>query len=199
MRIIVLFLCLTCQFCLAGPVTEPKFIGDWSETTNGLRGRLLFAERSPEKWEIQNNSRSGVVFLELQNIASADTLYVYYDEVRSPLHCELRDSVGNVIPLGGVFVNSDLRPAPCWLALPNNSTLRFSTTVFVNSPKNSLLISVGEAMDGGAWKIPLDSTNDYYLSGTFNPTPPENETRPHVWEGTLKLPPVKISVRQIQK
>ena len=198
MRVIILFVCLTCQLCLAGPVTEPKFIGDWSEPTNGLRGRLLIAERSQDKWDVQNNSRSGVVYLELQNITSGDTLYVYYAEVKSPLRCELRDSIGNNIPTGNVFVNSDWRPQPCWLVLPNDSTLRFSTTILMGAPTNSLLISVGEAIDGGSWKIPLDSTNVYYLSGTFNPTPPVNETRPHVWEGTLKLPPVKISTKDVK-
>ena len=196
MRVIFLFFCLTCQLCLAGQVTETKFIGDWSEPTNGLRGRLLFAERSQDKWDIQNNSRSGVVYLELENLG--DTIYVYYDEVKSPLRCELRDSLGNLVPSGNVFVSSDWRPEPCWLGLPNDSTLRFSTTILVGSPRNSLLISVGEARVGGAWKIPLDSTNVYYLSGTFTPIPPSNAARPRVWEGTLKLPPVKISMESLK-
>ena len=157
---------------------------------------MLFAERTQDKWDIQNNSRSGIVCLEIENLG--DTIYIYYAEVTSPLRCELRDSAGNAIPLGNVFVSSDWRPTPCWLALPNDSTLRFSTTVLGSSPRNSLLISVGEPMIGGAWKIPLDSTNDYYLSGTFSPTPPENETRPHVWEGILKLPPVRISAKSLK-
>jgi hypothetical protein len=180
--------------CFAGPVTEPKFAGDWSVPTNGLRGRLLLAERAQDKFDVQNKGKQGVVYLELQNLALGDTIYVYYDAKKSPLHCELQDSTGNAVkPYNAVF--SDWRPYPCWLALPHDSTLRFSATILTGSPVNALVISVGEALTGGAWEMPLDSTNDYYLSGAFTSMSSTGETRPRVWEGTLKLPPVKISVK----
>ena len=181
--------------CFAGPVTEPKFIGEWSQPTNGLRGRLLIAEGAQNKYDVQYNCTPGVVYLELQNMAVYDTIYVYYNAKRSPLRCELQDSFGNSISSRDVFVSSDARPDPCWLALPLDSTLRFSTTILSGLARNSLLISVGEEGVGGAWKIPLDSTNAYYLSGTFTSMSSTGETRPRVWEGTLKLPPVKISVK----
>ena len=79
--------------CFAGPVTEPKSIGEWSEPTNGLRGRLLFAEGI----KLQEGARLGLVYLELQNLSSEDTLYVYYSVGKLPLKCELRDFDGNTV------------------------------------------------------------------------------------------------------
>jgi hypothetical protein len=197
MRTTTLFFVLISQFCLAGPVTEPNAIGEWSEPTNGLRGRLLFAERVQDKYDVQNNCKEGVVYLELQNLSQGETLYVYYDAKKSPLRCELQDSTGNAVKRwGGVY--SDSRPYPCWLALPYDSALRFSATILVGTPPNSLVISVGEIGMGGAWKVPLDATNDYFLSGTFNSLSVTNETRPRVWEGILKLPPVKISIENLK-
>ncbi|HEY5234407.1 MAG TPA: hypothetical protein VIK35_12820 [Verrucomicrobiae bacterium] len=52
------------------------------------------------------------------------------------------------------------------------------------------------------WRIPRGDTNDYYLSGTLTLTIPSgispptlqgNNIQPIPWQGTLKLPPVKIS------
>ena len=56
--------------CFAGPVTEPKATGEWSEPTNGLRGRLLFAEGI----KLQEGARLSLVYLELQNLSLGDTL-----------------------------------------------------------------------------------------------------------------------------
>jgi len=176
--------------CFAGPVTEPKAIGEWSQPTNGLRGRLLFAEASKaDKYGLL----IGEVYLELQNVSAGDTMYVYYVASKSPLHCQLHDFGGKTVesePSPG----SDGRPSPCWLALPYDSTLRFDTRLGpAFAPAHPcLFICVG--LEGGAWEIPLTATNDYYLSGTFSSISTTNETRPRVWEGTLKLPPVKISV-----
>jgi hypothetical protein len=42
------------------------------------------------------------------------------------------------------------------------------------------------------WTIPGGGTNDYYLSGELSLKLPKGETRPRAWQGTLKLPPVKM-------
>jgi hypothetical protein len=176
--------------CFAGPVTEPKSIGEWSEPTNGLRGRLLFAEGI----KLQEGARLGWVYLELQNLSAWGAVYVYYDAVRqSPLKCELRDSDGKIVKNSLGAVGEGIPPA-CWLTLPHDSTLRFLTGGTGSAPDYPSLFVVS-AWVGGKWAIPATATNDYYLSGTFSSTSPTNETRPLVWEGTLKLPPVKISVK----
>ena len=46
---------------------------------------------------------------------------------------------------------------------------------------------------GGCWIIPPNATGDFFLSATF--TPPKDHPSSlhyHVWQGTLKLPKVKI-------
>ena len=135
-------------------------------------------------------------------------MYIYcgFDPSRpdaSQLSCELRDSGGKIILRGGFSIDGRL-PGPCWLALPHDSTLRFRPCALCK----------GMASDGewfiyagfNSWRIPRGDTNDYYLSGTLTLSIPQGETRPRtpedkysapsVWQGTLKLPPVKIPARK---
>lgn len=183
-------LLLVSSECFAGPAAEFRTSGEWSDVTNGLRGRLIFAEGPV----LKSGAKMGEVYLEIENVSAGDAIYVYYAATKTPIHCELIDSEGKKIEglPGGM---SDFMPSPCWLALPHDSALRFNTRVgpsFV--PGHScLFISVG--VEGGAWEIPLTATKDYYLSGTFTVRAPVSETRPRIWEGTLKLPAVKVSVK----
>ena len=140
--------------------------------------------------------REGLVYLELQNLSQGDTLYVYYNVRNSPLKCELRDPAGrNMQNFPGPV--SDWMPSACWLSLPHDSTLRFPTGNSSFTP-NSPCLFVVSAFKGGKWVIPMTATNDYYLSGTFSSMSPTNEIKSRVWEGTLKLPAVKISVKNSQ-
>ena len=86
-------------------------MGDWSEATNGLRGRLLLAERKSEAEGV----RWGLVYLELQNLSSGDTLYVYYDVSKTPLKCELRDAAGKIVESSS-GPGSEFMPSACWLS-----------------------------------------------------------------------------------
>jgi hypothetical protein len=175
--------------CFAGLVSEPIAFGAWSEATNELRGRLLFAEGTPDKYGV----RYGLVYLELQNLALGDNVYVYYDAKRSPLKCELHDSAGATVK-NSLGSGADWRPSACWLALPNDSTLRFRTGFSGSGPDHPCLF-IMSSFEGGKWEIPVTATNDYFLSGTFSTTSPTNEIQPSRWEGTLKLPPVRIPVK----
>ena len=185
----IIFVFVNC-LCFAGPVAEPKFTGEWSEPTNGLRGRLLVAEGAKDKYGV----KWGFVYLELQNLSSADTVYVYYAVGKSPLKCELRDSDGKSVK-NSLGAAGEGTPPACWLTLPLDSTLRFLTGSSGSAPDYPCLFVVS-AWVGGKWAIPDTATNDYYLSGTFSSVSPTNETRPHVWEGTLKLPAVRIPVKK---
>jgi hypothetical protein len=47
------------------------------------------------------------------------------------------------------------------------------------------------------WSIPPDATNDYYLSATFSPTTNHPSALKYpLWQGTLNLPKVKISIKK---
>lgn len=185
---ILFLLLLACRFCFAGSPSESKAIGEWSEQSNGLRGRLVFGEN-----EKIGGTRMGVIYLELQNVSLGDTMYAYYPAAKSPLRCELQDSAGKTIQRSGSEYDGWI-PDPCWLALPNDSTLRFRVSLGgFGIPQNGGLFVAGCIED--VWVIPASATNDYYLSAILNLSAPNNETRPRIWQGTLKLPPVKISVQ----
>jgi hypothetical protein len=178
-----------CQLGFAGLASDPISFGAWSEPTNGLRGRLLFAEGI----QLKEGARLGLVYLELQNVSPGESLYVYYAVMKSPLKCELRDSDGKAVK-NSLGAGGEGIPRACWLTLPLDSTLRFLTGSSGSAPDYPCLFVVS-AWVGGKWAIPATATNDYYLSGTFSSMSPTNETRSQVWEGTLKLPPVRISVK----
>jgi len=185
-----ILLALAFQSCLAGMVSEPTSFGAWSEATNGLRGRLAFAEDSK-----LFGTRIGVVYLELQNVSLFNTMYVYYKADQSPLRCELHDASGAVVSQHDWISHEGPIPEPCWLALPGDSTLRFCVTVWgFGIPQNGGFIIAACLPD--FWVIPTTSTNDYFLSGTLTIKAPKDETRPRAWEGTLKLPKVKIPVKK---
>jgi hypothetical protein len=142
-------------------------------------------------------TRQGVIYLELQNLSLGDSIYVYYAPAKSPFRCELLDSSGKT--------NASKRgsyegwiPDPGWLALPHDSTLRFRVTLGGFAiPQNGGLFVAGNIPD--AWVIPAGTTDEYRLSGTFTVTAPKNDMRPRMWEGTLKLPQVRIPAGSKQK
>ncbi len=183
---VVLLLAFSIQLCLAGSAVQPDAIGEWSQSTNQIRGRLLFAELAPSK----DGQRVGLVFLELQNLG--ETVNVYYDVVRWPPRCKLRDSAGKIVeqsPAG-----RDAAPQPCWLTLPAHSSIRLLTGYGPNVGPQTPSLTFGVGMDQ-TWMIPLNTTNNYSLSGTFTDAPSRGEGREPSWKGTLELPPVRIPVK----
>jgi hypothetical protein len=177
-----------CQAGLAVPASDPVSFGEWSQATNGLRARLAFAVATNI-----NGTARGVLYLELQNVSLGDTLYVYYRAAGSPFRCELHDSDGKSVQRYGAPYDGWI-PEACWLALPNDSILRFRVTLGgFGVPHNAGLFVAGGVED--SWVIPPSDKGDHFLSGTLAIAAPKDETRPRVWEGKLKLPLVKISAK----
>ena len=46
------------------------------------------------------------------------------------------------------------------------------------------------------WLIAVGDTGDYFLSGTLTVSPPKAHGRANAWQGTLKLPKTKITLRK---
>lgn len=189
---------------------EPTSIGAWAESTNNpmqglnLKARLVVSEAADI-----SGSRTALAYVEFQNANhSVNTIYVhsYFG-----LDCELRDSNGKTVPKL-IFIYNGVLPEVSWLALPGDSILRCR-----GGPPGISKASGGELLvvaGWGCWRIPRGDTNDYFLSGTLNLTVPKGEAppvprhlingeiisdngaRPYVCQGTLKLPPVKISSRK---
>jgi hypothetical protein len=185
-----LLLCVGFAGHLSGAAVTNEFsaVGEWSGETNGLRGRLLFAERPTSVAGL----RDGFLYVELQNVAPGDALQFFYDPRKKPPQFQptLRDADRKEVK-PDIGAPPSGFPQPSWLVLPFDSTLRLRTGGSSISPaKPGLFIMAG--LLSGRWFISGMVTNDYYLSATFTATIPADETRPRMWEGTLKLPPLRI-------
>jgi hypothetical protein len=167
--------------CFAVDDAKILAVGDWSapvtgtaEATTGrgahrpvLCGRLLFSE-SPK-------NHSPAVYLELQDCGEVWGMTEVYCDMGPNGGCRLesRDASGKPIewepgPFSGWAQGSH------WITLPCDSTIRLRVSriaTFIYASKG-----------------------DYLVSGTFSSRPPKdpNDHRLDVWQGTLKLPAVKI-------
>jgi hypothetical protein len=189
MRIILLLLLFPYHHGFGDVASQPKVMGEWSGVTNGLRGRLVLTEDIKS----ERGLRKGIVYLELQNVAPGDTMYIYYDPKKDPVHCVLHDADGKAMRETPSAISSWI-PSPCWLALPNDSILRFRTGNTSTEPNEPGLFIISAYMRG-SWFVQANATNDYYLSGTFTAKLPTNEGRPKTWEGTLSLPKLKVPLK----
>lgn len=164
-------------------VDDPNVLaaGDWSAPVAGtqdrgtirgahhpvLRGRLLLCE-SPK-------NHSPALYLELQDCNYVwGNIEVYCNMgLNGGCRLEARDASGKPIewqpgPFGGG------EPGAHWIMLPCDSTMRLRISHYAT--------------------FTYASKGDYTIAGTFSSQPPKdrNDHRLDVWQGTLKLPAVKI-------
>jgi hypothetical protein len=134
------------------------------------------------------------VYLELHNVFEdgwSAPLEVYFD-LGCDLHFEMRDGLDKPIPQAPVAINGFM-PYPYHIILPCDATIRLRADIYTvgRSCKSDGLEVCGRL-------IPPNATNDFFLSATLvalkdRPSPIKYL---HVWEGTLKLPKVKIPVKK---
>ena len=201
------FLLLPCvQSCLGQSDGNLIATGDWSEevesvmattATRGgdscwLRGRLVVYDDQSQT--AGNHAR---VFLELQHVFHGEwgrPAEVYFDLGSNELHFDLRNAHDEPIPTtGGKFGGAD--PSPFWVTLPCESSVRLRADTYFRGhpwkPEGLEILVNGMSL----WIIPPNATGDFFLSATF--TPPKDHPSHlnyYVWQGTLKLPKVKIPV-----
>ena len=155
--------------------------GDWSAPVAGtaeartgrgahrpvLRGRLLLC--------VSPKDHSPTFYLELQDFSEVWGITEVYCDVgpNGGCHLESRDRSGKPIVRDEAVFSGGI-PAPRWITLPCDSTIRLRVSPYAASI--------------------YASENDYFVSGTFSSKPPSdpNDHRLDVWQGTLKLPAVKI-------
>jgi hypothetical protein len=207
MKLIALLLLLAAGDCCLGQ-TDTNLIaaGDWSEVVPNtnfpnpkfapcLRGRLLVYDAQDRGGD--NHAR---VYLELQHADSSQRfppVAVYYapDGTNLNLHFEMRDENDRPIPnnrFGGIIWGPRSTQA-CWVTIPYDATVRLrADSTWRTQKPDGLEIDVG----GGRWIIPPHATNGFYLSGTFRPQCDKpGLLKYESWQGTLKLPKVKIVVK----
>jgi hypothetical protein len=203
MKIIAFLLLVACLPCCFGQTdTNLLASGDWSEVVKdgdgyALRGRLLVYDEHTAP----NHAR---IYMELQHVFKGpgwwdSPLEIYFKISGSDvLHFEMRDEFGQPVPMYPVAIIGPVE-SPYWVALPCDSTVRLRAdccNMGPSSKPDGLEIFM---QDSSCWLIRPDATNEFYLSASF--TPPTDHPSPlkyHVWQGTLKLPKVKIPVENGQ-
>jgi hypothetical protein len=164
-------------------------IGEWSAAVEGLRGRLIIAQKYPHGDANYIETR---VYVEVENSPEGDgvkqTIDFYFDPEQ--LTCELVDAAGKAVPQEPSF-GSGGRPGACWVTLPYDSTMRLRVNPygFGRAKEEGLLIPLGNA----TWLVPTDATGEFFLSGTFVVSPPAALARGSVWSGTLTFPKMKVA------
>jgi hypothetical protein len=168
---------------------EPCAIGDWSESVRGLRGRLVLLQG---RLLGDGKTRETAVYVELRYApeAAGEPISVYFDA--DQLKCALHDADGKEVPetpIGG----SGGRPGKVWVTLPYDSTLRLRVNpyAFGRAKDVGLLIPLNST----AWLIKTGDTGEYFLSGTLTVSPPKDHGRADAWQGELKLPKARISLK----
>jgi hypothetical protein len=192
---LLLTLVLCCHWSVAGEADAGVIgVGEWSEPVSDgdgytLRGRLVVCDDRPAS--ASNHAR---VYLELEHVfkgAFPSALEVYYDIQGTALNLELRDGHDQPVPRTPMAIRAPMLP-PCWITLPCDAMLRLRGDLYhlsVTPKRDGLLVLLGS----GTWIIPANAAGEFYLSGTF--TPPADHPsalKYHIWQGTLKLPKVKI-------
>jgi len=138
------------------------------------------------------NFRRGVVYLEMDNVANCINPIEFPSEFS--LNCKLTNSAGNPPPPAPSMADGPICP-PYWIYIPCDSTLKMRV-----DDMNSWAVglkgqtSVSMAVGSGCWLVPDNTTNDYYLSGTFKVDEARQpEEHIHAWYGTISIPRVKIN------
>jgi hypothetical protein len=197
LKAIPILMLLACRCCFGQTDTNLIATGDWSAVVRDgqigpfLRGRLLVYD--DQGISTHNHAR---IYLELQHVCATN---IWYPPIEiycfgTNLDLELEDGRGQPIPGFGSVVWGFVS-APCWVTLPIDATVRVRAD---NGPLGPSTKPNGLDIPNGFedWIIPPNATNDYYLSATF--TPSKDHPSPlnyHVWQGTLKLPAVKIPAK----
>ena len=201
-NIILLFWGLACfSFPVAGlaaPVTAsilPPVTGAWSQTVDGVQGRLLVAPG----YKI-NGTMLPQVYLELRNVSDlANPLDIYYGN-GAGVELEVIDSQNKKVAPDLSLSFDAMMPKPYGLVLPHDSSLRFLVSGYgYGIPKNAgTMLEIGTAING-VILLPNNRHHAYFLRGTFSAHPVKKVGSQSEWQGTLILPQVDLSALLARK
>jgi hypothetical protein len=223
MRIAAIVLFIGIFHCAFGQTnTNALVAGDWSSPVadegKTVRGRLWVGEGQYRTFSRASPSSAvkcwfhAPVYLELEHVYTfgwSKPIEIYFD-IFSGLRFEVHDGSGKSIRPQHSSFTAEL-PEPYWVTLPCDATVRLRADVYnvgnpvvrfgLNSTNTTDLGNItdpGIWVGDGVWLIPPTSTNDYFLSCTFSPSATYHPSPLgyHVWQGTLKLPMVKIPVKK---
>jgi hypothetical protein len=174
---------------LSSATLAAESIGEWSQSVEGIRGRLIAREDKP-----YIGTRFIAIYIELENTANvADPIYIFFDPVRA-IDNRVIDAAGNTVKQPP-NVASIMSPAAHWLAVPWDGRLLFHASVSgYGVYKNS---GVAIPMMSGNWLIAPGDKRKYYLEATLRSTPPDKDpAHRFAWHGPLKLPRLLLPTAQ---
>ncbi|MGH9819799.1 MAG: hypothetical protein ACRD43_06485, partial [Pyrinomonadaceae bacterium] len=158
--------------------------GAWSEQVRGLRGRLIVKEDKPF-----HGTRMIAVYMELENVSDVGNQMEFYFDPISSIESKLVDENGKEVEQPPTAADV-ATPAPFWLALPHDGTLKFRISVTGYGVYDHSGTNV--QMSSGNWLIKPNDKGKYYLEATYTSTPPKADKR-RAWSDSLNLPKVLIT------
>src|SRR5262245_51394509 len=187
--------------CFGVDDTNAVALGPWSEPVANyygaaIRGRLAIYEHK------HHRGPSGVdtaLYLELEEhsnfVGASPQVYFHIaqDGGTNGLHCQLTDQAGRIIPDSG-FAFGGGAPISQWIEIPCDGGVRLRVSVFGGGRLEDGGLAIW-SFGPGSWTIKPNDTNTYFLSGVFTVNPPTNyvpKDSRWVWQGTLKLPKMRI-------
>jgi hypothetical protein len=154
--------------------------GAWSESVDGLRGRLVLAQGRT----LGAGVRETLAYVELENVgvASGRPTEVHFDP--GALRFEMTDAAGKAVPQTSIPTSGG-RPGKAWVSLPFDSSVRLRANPFGFGRADGLLVHLNTA----TWTVPAGG--EARLSAVLTVTPPDD--RPGAWKGELRLPAARIA------
>lgn len=158
----------------------------WSKPVAGLRARIEVEQKGKK-----DGSPKLSTYLTLQNITdSFGTVDVYLS--LHNLDLWLEDAAGKRLEShpGGVNGRNGFVPAPFWLQIPIDTTVRMRTDLsgYFPPPPSEFVIESERAL----LSVPKGWSGRVYLAGSFEVKDPPHEARSMRFEGSLSLPRILI-------
>jgi len=86
-------------------------------------------------------------------------------------------------------------PDAVWVVLPSDCTIRLRLSRRGTVGKGGVRVGVSH----NEWNLKFNAPGEYTCSATFASDPPKDGGHQEAWSGTLKLPPIKIQVKERAK
>jgi len=186
---IVFLIQLLISFAAVGETLEQ--VGDWSETKNYLKARLILRHRVTP--EVEGNET--LAYLELCNTCPPQGTIIRKIEF-SPTHAMsfcVKNANGTPIAPKPLFCSTFMSTNALDLAVPQDGTLRFCISMNgggVSRDETLLYLKPGEG-----WYFPHSSNEVYTLSATLTlKRKKDGKLDTARWHGSLELPAVRIPV-----
>jgi hypothetical protein len=187
--IIVILSQLLITFASTGETLEQ--VGDWSETIDYLKARLILGHRITPEFE----GRETLAYLELCNTCPPQGTIIRkiaFSPINGMSFC-IKDANGTPIEPKPVFCSTVMSTKALDLVVPQDGTLRFCISMnggSVSSNKTLLYLKPGEG-----WCFPHSSNEVFTLSARLTvKREMDGKFDAACWHGSLELPAVRIPI-----